>query len=164
MNELVEKIREVVAPEIEVYKLYVATAENNIERRLKMNQYYYSVVVAIFIAYAYLAEGKLNASLSASLASLPTVAIIWGLPAFLLIVSAAWLLQLHSARRLTQAKYSVIAALERDMLLKPFDLEWQAIRKQRGVPRGSTMEMIVPALFVALSLLGLVAPTLWLAR
>src|SRR5215470_8987941 len=83
---------------VEIYRMFVDTAERNIDRRLQANRYFFSLVAAIFLAYAFLLEDRPkrlpgNAEISQVIAT-------WALPLLLLIVSAAWWLAVRAFRSL----------------------------------------------------------------
>lgn len=146
----------------DIYKLYVGTVESNIDRRLKLNQYYYSIVAAIVVAYAYLAEGRLKppsdlkhlvgdvATISAGTAS----PMLWLLPLLLLFISIAWLVQLRAMGRISTMKFSTIYAMEERLPACPFTEEAKRREEMNIWISGSRVEMFVP---LALALIALVA-------
>lgn len=146
----------------EIYKLFVTTAEYNIDRRQRMNQFYSSVVAALFIAYAYLTEGKLSVGANhASTLHKNVNAILatplWILPLFLLIVSMSWFSLLLSFRALSISKYTVIAELEKELPIRPFEREWlhyKRIRKLETI----YFELAMPLLFYIASIFGILLP------
>jgi hypothetical protein len=164
---------------IDIYKTFIDTAERTIERRMRANQFYFYVVAALVIAYAWLAESQWrNAapSISARItsdvsnaASTPaaTAAIeasnyappLWALPLFLLVVSLSWLMLLRGFRALSAAKYATINEIEKDLPLQPFLREREHYKKL-GRSRATTWEMAVPVLCAAIAILGLTAPFL----
>ena len=136
--------------EVELYRLYVDTAERNIDRRIETNKFYLTLVAGIFVAYAFLLEGKLKTAPQ----SLDLVSAIahWTLPVLLLIVSITWFLSIRTFRSISSAKYKVIAEMEGNLPNAPFGKEWVARNK---FLTGSGVEMIVPLLFALMALSGL---------
>lgn len=157
---------------IELYKTFVDTAERTIERRMRNNQFYFSVVAALFIAYAYLAEGKLKSVAHAFSgtggAAEPTNAItaaathmlaLWMLPLFLLVVSLSWFMLIRSFRMLSTAKYATINEMEAELPLQPFVRE-RAHYKAQGRSQAARWELVVPVLCCVAAILGLGVPFL----
>jgi hypothetical protein len=157
---------------IEIYKMFVDTAERSVERRMRINQFYFSIVAALFIAYAYMAEGKLRGAAevmgSWTGSSTPAVRAIeramvtmplWILPLFLLVISMSWFSVLLSYRALSTAKYQVIAEIEKELPAQPFRQEWLHYKKNRKVET-TQLELAVPVLFYLAAMGGLLVPLL----
>jgi len=142
----------------EIYRLYVDTAERNIDRRIETNKFYLTLVAGIFVAYAFLLEGKLKTP-PQSLDLVSTIA-HWTLPVLLLIVSVTWFLALRTFRSISSAKYKVIGEMEGNLPYSPFGREWEA---RTRFLTGSGVEMIVPVLFFLIALGGL-AFLAWVGR
>jgi hypothetical protein len=45
------------SPDVEIYRIFVDTAERNIERRLITNRCFFAVIASVFVAYAFLVVG-----------------------------------------------------------------------------------------------------------
>ncbi len=155
---------------IEIYKTFVDTAERNVERRMRINQFYFSIVAALFIAYAYMAEGKLRGAAEAigdwsGRSSHGTGAIeramvtmpLWILPLFLLIISMSWFSALLSYRALSTAKYRVIGDIEKELPAQPFRQEWGYYKNIRKIET-THLELAVPLLFYLAAVAGLIIP------
>lgn len=146
-------------PDIEIYKIYVESAEKNIDRRLQSNRYFFSLVGAIFASYVVIGQLK-ETNQAKTLFDLAESL----MPIFLLILSVAWLLSVRAFRALSKAKYSVIAKLESNEKFKkkPFTDEW----KEHDVNyfTGTRVEMSIPILFIVISLIALAPTALTLAE
>ena len=154
----------------DIYKIYVNTAEANIERRQKVNQFYFSVVAAIFVAFGYLADGKWKAAISDGGQVAQQTGIFLPLALLsllLLIVSSAWRQQLKLIQTVSLSKFAVIDQLEADLPMRPFAREAAAREKamvELKIARsGSQIEMRIPQIFFWLALLALVASVIVLA-
>lgn len=155
---------------IELYKTFVETAERTIERRMRANQFYFSVIAALFIAYTYLAEGKpksvihvLNSTSGAGGTSpvntaTPILPLIV-LPLFLLVVSLSWYMLLRNFRTLSTAKYAIINEMETGLPLQPF-LRERAHYKALGRSQAIGWEMVMPVVCCLAAVFGLVVPFL----
>lgn len=165
---------------IDIYKAFIDTAERTIERRMRANQFYFYVVAALVIAYAWLAESQWrnaapaisaritsdvsdaasNPAATATIAAAASYAPpLWALPLFLLVVSLSWLMLLRGFRALSAAKYTTINEIEKDLPLQPF-LRERAHYKKMGRARATTWEMAVPVLCALIAIFGLAAPFL----
>lgn len=138
---------------VEIYKMYVDTAEKAIERRLHTNKYYFSTVAAIFAAYAYIGEGKAKmlttrVASTGELTQPPLDHILAStLPLLLFIVSISWFMSVLSFRRLSVAKYEVIKAMEEHFPTKPFTSEWRAMQTTRARTSHTIVELVLPVVF-----------------
>ena len=159
-----------LSDKIEIYKIFVATAEHHVERRIKINQFYLSAATAIFIAYAYLAEG--NASLSGGKANDIAVSFaraivvnmpLWVLPLVLSLISLSWYSTLLSFRALSYAKYRVILSIEESLPLRPFTNEWSEYKNRRKIEI-TQLEFALPILFNLAGVAGIFAPFIWGTR
>ena len=158
-------------PRIDIYKLFVETAERNVERRLRSNQFYFSIVAALFVAYSWLAQGRFPFATPAagaadtetgtqSLIEMAALSVpLWVLPLFLLVVSLSWLLVLLSFRALSAAKYKVVHEMEKELPFQPFDREWAHYKQIRKVET-TQLELLVPLLFCVAAIAGLAVPFL----
>jgi hypothetical protein len=151
---------------IEIYKLFVESAERNVERRMRINQFYFSVVTALFIAYSYLAERKFSpfaraleeASAAKSAGNVAILSVhLWLLPLVLVIVSMSWFSVLLSFRALSRAKYDVIGNIEKELPLQPFSAEWRQYKQLRRVEI-TQLEVALPIIFYFAGIAGVVAP------
>ncbi|NJM34087.1 MAG: hypothetical protein HC850_04495 [Rhodomicrobium sp.] len=130
----------------------VDTAERNIERRMRTNQFYFSITAAVFVVYSYLNANKIK-----NIATLPlsqsldefSIAML-ALPVFLIIVSMSWFSLLLSFRSLSKAKYAVICEIESDLPIQPFTREWDFYKKYRRTEI-TVLELVVPFLFYVIA-------------
>jgi hypothetical protein len=155
-----DEMKRALSPETEIWRAYVETAENNIQRRLETNRYYHTVISALFIAYGYLAKGGLGEAAPGQPlhgATMSQMAVMLGLPMLLIIVCMAWFVQLRNFRMISGAKFGVIGELEAQLVSKPFTLEHQRLHR-RMLMRGSTVDQVVPALFLAIGWAALIYP------
>jgi len=153
MNDTQDHQR-LISNNVEIYRMFVDTAERNIDRRLQANRYFFTLVAAIFLAYSYLLEDRPR-RLSAN-AELPQIIATWALPFLLLIVSVAWWLAIRAFRNLSRSKYNVIAQIEKDLPQRPFLQEWEL--HQTKFLSGTRVEMIVPLVFSLIAIAGLFMP------
>ena len=141
-------------PDIEIYKIFVETAERNIDRRLQANRYFFTVIAGVFAAYAFLAEARAK-GLANQFEIINSLAFVI-LPTFLSIISLSWFLAIRAFRSLSTAKYAVIHRLEQELPQKPFIQESEAQRVT--VLTGTRIEMIIPLIFLFLALTALLLP------
>jgi hypothetical protein len=143
--------------EIEVYKIFVETAERNIERRFRMNQFFLSLITALFVAFAYINKNApdqlFRASNTHTFETLATCA----LSVLLMVISFFWFSVLLNFRALSVAKYKVILDMEKRLELPLFAQEWshyKALRKSEL----TQIELMVP---LACYFVGLFGALFW---
>jgi hypothetical protein len=131
-----------------MFEVYLATAEKVSDRRAQANSWMLSVNSAIVALYGYLQADNM---------AVPQKMIwLWAIPAAGVIVCIAWSALLKSYRELNRAKFVVLAELEADLAASPTTRERQ-IYKEHGRRSLSRIESSIPACFVALYIVMLVA-------
>ena len=90
----------------EVYKIYIQTAENVSERRLRSNSFYLTLCSALITILVVVTKFKITIDY------VFVVDLIGG------IISAIWFSNIMSYRRLNSAKYKVIHELEKELSVK----------------------------------------------
>jgi hypothetical protein len=147
---------------LEIYRIYVQTAENNIDRRMQMHRFFFSLIAAIGIAYAFI----LDRAPKNDLGDLQTVGAIL-LPLASFIFSVGWFAVVLGFRRLSRTKYKIISRLEEGLGVEVHRPEWEEFKQAH---RGGTItqwELMVPAtvgivsLVISVASIGALA---WLLR
>ena len=92
-----------------LYTAYVQTAENNINRRNAGSRYFLSLNVAIVAALGFTVKNTNIGQLDNAL----TITILVSL-AVMFLIQLLWYSFIQSAKRLSEAKYAVINAIERE--------------------------------------------------
>ena len=126
-------------PVLLLYKLYVETAERNIDRRQNANRFYLTATGAVFPAITFVLGSNIGAAGKEALTLLLLGAGV--------IIQAFWLLTVYAARNLSASKYDVILKMEREHLpIEPFAEEWRVhSAKSRGAVKFTDVEAFVPA-------------------
>ena len=122
---------------LEIYKLYVLSAEKISDRRLISNSFFLTLNTAIFGGLAY-AVGRSNLMLAV---------VFSGAGALLCVV---WNRSIRSYNDLNSAKYKVVHELESRLPVAAWDREWDLLSrgKEPGVHLPLTkLELIVPWIF-----------------
>ncbi len=128
---------------LELYKLYVQTAESTSDRRLRSNRFYLTFCsVLASSAYALFQLGKAD-GLFIFIASI-----------FGVLFSFVWLCNIRSYKALNSGKFAVIHKLEQQLPFACFSEEWQELGRlgynQRIKYRLlSNIESFVPMIFIA---------------
>jgi hypothetical protein len=128
---------------LEIFELYLATAEKVSDRRAQANSWMLSVNNAIVGLYGYLQMDKTAVSPSAKDVWL------WALPSAGVIVCLAWVALLASYRKLNRAKFEVLMRLEADLPMPPFTLEQEIYRGDKR-SSFSQIEIWIPGCFAVL--------------
>jgi len=130
-----------------MFELYLATAEKVSDRRAQANSWMLSVNSAIVALYGYLQSDKMAAQRAVW---------FWAMPTAGAIVCLAWWALLKSYRELNRAKFAVLAQLETDLPVSPITRE-REIYKEEGRRSLSQIETLIPACFVLLYMIMLIA-------
>ncbi|MBY5690638.1 hypothetical protein HFO41_17770 [Rhizobium leguminosarum] len=140
---------------LDIYNLYLATAEKVSDRRATANTWMLSVNGAIAGLYSYLGGAK------ASVGATERAWWLWVIPVAGIFISIAWAALLASYRKLNSAKFKVLQELEDELPFKPF-LREQVIYKDLGRRPLAWVERLVPisfaALYTALLVIAALAP------
>lgn len=143
---------------LEQYKLYVQAAEGTSERRLKTNNFYQALHMAIYMAvWAFLVKEFGEATPGPHKIPLPMLTLPFAVLGVLCVV---WWYNIRSYDQLNGKKYQVVGQLEQRLPAQPWGDEWALL--ERGVNRRvywplSRLEKWIP---VALGLCDLGTPLL----
>lgn len=123
---------------LELYRLYLATAERVSDRRAAANTWLLSVNAAIVGFNGFLAQGEDDG-------------LRWGLaiPVAGLIVCLAWAGLIASYRKLNAAKFTVLQEMEARLGLEPFTRE-EAVYRTLGRQPLTRLELAMPVAFALL--------------
>lgn len=135
------------AESLEIYRIYVQTAENNIDRRMQMHRFFFSLIAAIGIAYAFV----LDRTPKDDLGDLRAVGAVL-LPLASLVFSCAWFAVVLAFRRLSRTKYKIISRLEESMGIEVHRVEWEEFKRLHSGGTITQWELIVPATVAVVSL------------
>ena len=132
---------------IEQYKLYVEMADRVSQRRVKLNQFYTTVLLGLLIAIAF----KFNNGIYGSIASdqVPIFLVLSLLGNILCIV---WQVNIHSYRQLNAKKFEVIHEIEKSLPFAAYDREWELLGKGKDAKLYFQLTRVEK--FVPLILLG----------
>lgn len=121
---------------LEIYKVVVDTITANEGRRQRTTTTYLGMLAAITTA-------------TAAIPGLPLIVSMLAV----FVISVTWVTTLLYFRRLAQAKFAVIAEIEKELALPAFNLEWQHFKDKGKLIRLSLtyLEMMVPASAAAVS-------------
>ena len=114
---------------LEIYKIIIDTITANEGRRQRTTTAYLGMLAAITTATAAIPGLSLIASMLA-----------------VFVISLTWFSTVLYFRRLAQAKFAVIAEVEKELVLPAFKLEWQHFKGKRKFVHLSLtyLEMVVP--------------------
>lgn len=119
---------------IEVYKIFVSTITANESRRQRALTVYLGMTAAV---------ATVTSSINDIELIVPAI-VVW-------VISAIWWLSVKYFRNLAQAKFKVIAELEKDFPIAPFKIEWEKFKRRRNLISLTHLEMVVPTLVFILA-------------
>ena len=117
---------------LEVYKVFVSTIIASENRRQQASTTYLGMIAAIVTVVGAIRD----------MALIYPAVVTW-------VISVLWFLSIRYFRKLAQAKFSVIAEIEKDLPIAALMMEWREFRGERNDQIGLThLEMILPILTV----------------
>ncbi|MCT4648604.1 MAG: hypothetical protein N4A74_26685 [Carboxylicivirga sp.] len=122
---------------IEIFKLYVDSAEKNSDRRQKANSYLLSIntaFIAILGAFSIKDVTTLTWQTSLSLCLIGVS------------ISVLWFVILKTYKRLNSAKFKVINSIAVHLPISPYSAEWVILKAQNHKSL-SNLEQVVPFIF-----------------
>lgn len=139
---------------LEIYKTYLEMADRISERREKANAFFLAVNTGIV---ALLAKEALGGGGQAAALGL-LVPVAGGVACYL------WHRLIRSYRDLNSAKFKVIHAMERQLPLRPYDAEWEAVGRGRN-PKlylpFTHVELLLPWILMGFHLVLLLSAVPW---
>ena len=116
-------------------------ANCNSEKRNNSNNIFITINVAILAVISFSIEYK---SLMLSLAGM--------------CICFLWIYTLNSYSKLSTSKYDIINEIEKQLPLSPFSYEWEKLNNKKKYIRLTTIEKIIPILFIVLYSISILVP------
>lgn len=126
---------------LEQWKTCVEMANSNSEKRNNSNNIFITINVAILAVISFSMEYK---SLMLSLAGI--------------CICFLWIYTLKSYTNLSSAKYDIINQIEEKLPSYPFSYEWEMLGNNKKHIKLTTIEKIIPILFIVLYSFSIVVP------
>jgi hypothetical protein len=126
---------------LEQWKTCVEMANCNSEKRNNSNNIFITINVAILAVLGFSMEYK---SLMLSLAGI--------------CICFLWIYTLNSYSKLSRVKYDIINEIEKQLPLSPFSHEWKKLNKNKKYIRLTSIEKVIPILFMILYLISFSIP------
>jgi hypothetical protein len=121
---------------IELWNTYSSQTDDITHKRQTINSFYLTIEIAI-LGFILTDFSKYGICLT-----------IIGM-----IIACIWLMMIFNYRKLSQAKYSVLLNIEETLSIKPYNKEWEILKKKRYI--GLTMIEIATALIFLLSFVSI---------
>ena len=135
---------------LELYKLYVQSADNVSLRRQSANAFFLSVNTAIIAAVGFFDSGDGNYS--------------WSLAVAGIVLCIAWYMLVRAYKDLNTVKFKIIHALEEKLPVSLYDAEWEAVGRGE-YPKlylpFTHIEVWIPRLFILLYVCWIVVSVPW---
>ncbi|MFV1654375.1 MULTISPECIES: hypothetical protein [unclassified Phaeobacter] len=135
---------------LEIYKMYVDSADSISARRQSANSFYLSVNTAIIGAAGYINEGGSSYGWAVSLAGV--------------MLCIAWQRAVRAYKDLNSGKFKVIHEIEKKLPISVYAAEWDAIGRGKDkklyLPF-TRIEVWIPRIFITLHLIMFVTSLPW---
>ena len=129
---------------LELYKLYVSTAEAIGERRQKNNSFFLTLNTTIIAVISYVQLG-IHSGESSDL--------YWLISLSGMVLSYTWYRLIKSYKDINTAKFKIIHQIEKELPLAIYDSEWDALgrgQNQNLYLEFTKIEMVVPWIFLGI--------------
>ncbi len=140
---------------LELYKMYVVTAEKISDRRQSNNSFFLTLNTAIIAVVSYLQLGKETGK---------SIELYWLISLSGIIVCYAWHRLIKSYKQLNSGKFKIVNLIEKNLPIAPYDAEWEALGRGRNhqlfIPFNK-IETIVPWLFMGIHIAVLIRVLPW---
>ena len=135
---------------LEIYKLYVQSADNISARRQSANSFFLSVNTAIIGAVGYLSDGIGSFGWAVSLAGI--------------VLCVAWYRSVRAYKDLNSGKFKIIHEIETKLPISVYEAEWEAVGRGKD-PKlylpFTRIEVCIPRTFMALHATMLLLAVPW---
>lgn len=128
---------------LEIYKLHVELADRIGQRRQTTNQFYLSLVTALFVIFSFLFNKDVSAYVSAYRGGI-IISVVGILICFI------WLGHIHAFKQLSAEKHSVLLKLEAQLPFAFYQLEWDQLTSKRKYLRQTRIEKWTPVLMLVI--------------
>lgn len=126
---------------LEIYKMYVQTAESTSDRRRKSNRFYLTLCSSLITVFAIIIKIDIIDSVAYMVVGF-----------FGIALSAIWFFNIKSYGQLNSGKFKVIFALEKKLPFACFTEEWKELGHIGDKPKTyrllTKVESFVPLIFV----------------
>ncbi len=131
---------------LEIFKSYLTVMENDVDRRMKMNSYYFTLSASLTVAISFLITNK-----KAILDNAPEnlyIAFMIGFSLIELSINISWISYLRSHIRLQKAQIEVMKEIEKGLSFTPITLETKKYRQYVGPYTRTFSERLIPLSFL----------------
>ena len=135
---------------LEQYKLYIDSLEKTSDRRGAVNSFFLTLHSAVLTVAGILYSVSMENNITFTHRGVIL------LPLFiLLLLCAAWALQLRYYRNLNENKFKVVDLMERELPAAMYvELEWRRFQKQSNYIKLHWLELVLPGAFALVYLIG----------
>ena len=106
-----------------------------------------------------------NLFVTLNLGLIAAVSFIWEIKSVFLLIAGLiicvlWCLFIRNFKQLNTEKYAVINNIEKKLPVKPFTDEWKRLNSNKKYTKGTTLEFILPVMFILLYIVAIVSMVL----
>lgn len=100
-----------------------------------------------------------NIFVTLNLAIMAAVSWIWDIKSILIlaagiVVCVLWILFIRNYQQLNAAKFKIINRMEESLPFRPFNEEWEQLKKNKKYKDGTKLEKYLPAMFIAIYIIA----------
>ena len=108
---------------LEQYKLYVEMTDRGTTRRAHTNRFYVSLLSGLLALLSIVVTKD-------GVAGIPTI-VLSGIAVLGMLLCILWFFTIRDYRRLNGAKFQVINEMEQHLPSRPYDREWEIVKKEK---------------------------------
>lgn len=132
---------------LEQWKVCVDVANDNAEKRSNSNNIFITINVALLAVISF--------SLDFKSIILAVVGIV---------ICFLWKRSIKSYRILSRVKFDIVNEMEKKLPLKPYICEWNELEKEKDYSQLSSIEKVIPGVFIVLFSISIIVPIITLIR
>ncbi len=132
---------------LELYKITCQNFENDIDRRIKMNQFYFTVAASISVATSYVLVNR-KVILDLGFTEILFLAFAGSLLLMILFVNISWLIYIRAHSKLQLAQLQVIRKIEADLSYQSIGAVNEIFYKKVGKVDRTFAERLIPVSFL----------------
>ena len=151
------EIKETKKDILEIYRLAVDMADKVSFRRSAMNRFYLTLVSALFaVLFVFFQQNGRESTLPWA----PFYIWSFGLLVLIIALCYLWILQIQSYKKLNQAKFKVIAEMEKQLPIAIYAEEEKIYKKDKRIDF-SDIEIWVPRIFIGVCFVLMFLSIFW---
>ena len=140
---------------VELYNILIRVYESELDRRIKMNQFYFTISASVTVATSFVLLNK-KAIMDAGIASILLNRILFMFAFMVLVINVSWMSYIRAHSKLQEAQFEVMKIIEKELPYPLFTTMTELYAGKVGMLNRTFSERLIPLsfLFFGLTLLA----------